>query len=133
MTAATQQLKVLLDYYSSILPTWTFPILPLTIAAVFQSMAWMSGPIFLKNLSLWPRILVLWLFAAGEYSFMSPTMNAGVEILNMHEPFLVTMYQIVTLVVFIFMDVFVFKRPFEIKYYVCFALLAAAAYVAYMF
>lgn len=64
---------------------------------------------------------------------MSPTMNAGVEILGMHEPFLVTIYQIVTLVVFIFMDIYVFRRPFEFKYYICFALLAAAAYVAYMF
>ncbi len=132
MSAATKELKKLLDIYLGIFPKWTFPIFPLIIAASFQSMAWMSGPIFLKNLSLFPRIMVLWLFAAGEYSFMSPTMNAGVEILGMHEPFLVTIYQIVTLLVFIFIDIFIFKRPFEFKYYICFALLAAAAYVAYM-
>ncbi len=132
MTAATKELKKLLDAYISIFPKWTFPVLPLIIAAAFQSMAWMSGPIFLKNFTLWPRILILWLFAAGEYSFMSPTMNAGVEILGMHEPFLVTIYQIVTLLVFIIIDIFIFKRPFEFKYYICFILLAITAYVAYM-
>jgi uncharacterized protein (DUF486 family) len=132
MTAATKELRQLLQTYLSVFPKWTFPVLPLMIAATFQSMAWMSGPIFLRNFSLWPRILVLWLFAAGEYTFMSPTMNAGVEVLNMNEPFLVTIYQIVTLLVFIFVDIFIFKRNFEFKYYICFALLAAAAYVAYM-
>lgn len=92
----------------------------------------MAGPILLKNLTLLPRILVLWLFAAGEYTFMSPTMNAGVEIMGLSEPFLVTIYEIVTFVVFIFVDIFIFKRPFETKYYLCFLLLAMAAYVAYM-
>jgi uncharacterized protein (DUF486 family) len=133
MTAATKELSWLLRNYFALFPKWTFPILPLMFAATFQSMAWMSGPIFLKNLSLLPRILVLWLFAAGEYTFMSPTMNAGVEVLGMHEPLLVTIYQIVTLVVFVFIDILVFKRPFEKKYYLCFALLAMATYIAYMF
>ena len=131
MTAATKQLSQLLAIYFSIFPRWTFPVLPLMIAAVFQSIAWMSGPIFLGHLTLLPRILVLWLFAAGEYTFMSPTMNAGVEIMGMREPFLVTMYQIVTLIVFIFVDIFIFKRPFEKKYYLCFSLLAMATYVAF--
>jgi uncharacterized protein (DUF486 family) len=131
-TASTPELKQLLRYYNKLLPEWTFPVFPLIIAAVFKSYAWMAGPIMLKHLTLFPRILVLWLFAAGEYTFMSPTMNAGVEIIGLSEPFLVTIYEIITFVVFIFVNIFIFKRPFETKYYLCFLLLAMAAYVAYM-
>jgi len=131
-SAAYDELKWLITKYKQYLPMWTFPILPLAIAAVFQTLAWFSGPVFFKNLTLLPRILLLWLLAMGEYSFMSPTMNAGVEVLGLSEPFLVVIYQVVTLIVFTLIDIFVFKKPFTMKYVVSFMLLAAAVYVAYM-
>jgi hypothetical protein len=77
-TASTKELQYLLNKYTRILPIETFPFVPFIIAAIFQSLAWMSGPIFLNKYSLTPRILILLLFAAGEYLFMSPAMNAGV-------------------------------------------------------
>jgi len=131
VTAATQQLQWLVSAYNSFFPSWTFPYLPLAVAAAFQSFAWLSGPIFLNGLSLIPRIFVLWLFAFGEYTFMSPTMNAGVEVLKMTEPLLVVIYQVMTLVVFMIIDVFVFRKPFPLKYVLSFALLVAAVFVAY--
>lgn len=131
-TAATHQLKYLITAYQKFLPLWTFPFLPLGIAAAFQSIAWMAGPIFFQNFSLIPRILILWLFAAGEYTFMSPTMNAGVEVLGMSEPLLVTIYQVMTLVIFMLMNIFIFKKPFPLKYAISFLLLALAVYIAYM-
>lgn len=131
-TASTSQLIKLLGIYKKFLPAWTFPFLPLGIAAIFQSFAWMAGPIFFKNLSLLPRVLVLWLFALGEYSFMSPSMNAGVEVLGMSEPLLVVIYQVMTLVIFMIIDVFVFKKEFKPKYIVSFALISLAVYIAYM-
>lgn len=132
VTEATNQLKFLLDTYFSIFPKWTFPYLPLAVAAAFQSFAWMSGPIFLNTLSLLPRILVLWLFAFGEYTFMSPTMNAGVEVLGWEEPFLVVIYQVMTLVVFMLIDIFIFRKKFRPKYVIAFALLVMAVFVAYL-
>jgi uncharacterized protein (DUF486 family) len=132
MTASTLQLNALLNIYFRFFPSWTFPFLPLTIAAFFQSIAWMAGTIFLYDLSLLPRMLVLWLFAAGEYLFMSPTMNAGIEILNMEEPFLVVIYQIITLVVYMNVHVFVFNKTFKFKYFISFLFLALATYFAYM-
>jgi uncharacterized protein (DUF486 family) len=131
-SAAHRQLERLVRWYGAHLPMWTFPALPLIIAAVFQSFAWMAGPIFLSGLSLVPRMLVLWIFAAGEYTFMSPAMNAGVEILGMREPQLVVLYQVITLVVFILVDVFIFQKEFKAKYLVAFALVALAVYVANM-
>jgi uncharacterized protein (DUF486 family) len=131
-TAATKQLAALLAAYLSIFPKWTFPYLPLGVAAIFQSFAWMSGPIFLNSLTLIPRILVLWLLAFGEYTFMSPTMNAGVEVIGWEEPFLVVIYQVMTLVVFMFINIFIFQKPFHVKYLISFILLSLAVFVAYM-
>lgn len=130
-SAALPELKALLGVYGRFLPMWSFPFLPLAAAALFQSLAWMSGPIFLPGLTLIPRISVLLLFACGEYIFMSPTMNAGVEVLGMSEPHLVVTYQVLTLVVFMLVNIFVFRKKFEFKYVISFVLLAMAVYVAY--
>lgn len=129
-TAATGQLAALIRWYSRVLPLWTFPVVPLTVAAVFQSLAWLSGPILLDQMTLLPRIVILWLFAAGEYGFMSPSMNAAVEVLGFDEPTLVVIYQVVTLIVYTLVHILVFKKPFRPKYILAFALLAAAVYVA---
>lgn len=130
VTKSTHQLKHLLDLYYKILPKSTFPYIPFIIGAFFQSLAWMSGPIFLNNYSLIPRIFLLLMFAAGEYLFMSPAMNAGVEILKMKEPQLVIIYQIITLFVFIFINIFLFKKGFEKKYIISFIFGGLAVYFA---
>jgi hypothetical protein len=131
-TASTPQLEKLLNSYFKIFPRFTFPFLPFIIAAFFQSMAWMSGPIFLSNYTLGPRMLLLILFAVGEYVFMSPAMNAGVEILGMHEPHLVIEYHITTLIVFILVNIYIFKKKFNMKYLSAFIFGGAAVYMANM-
>jgi uncharacterized protein (DUF486 family) len=131
ISAATPQLSALLTLYTKILPVSTFPWIPLCVAAAFQVFAWFGGR-FLGDLTLIPRILVLWLFAFGEYSVMSPAMNASVELLNMTEPLLVVIYQVLTLVVFTIINTFIFKNPFKVKYIVSYILLSLAVYVAYM-
>ena len=131
-TAATDQLSSLIKLYSKVFPIWTFPFIPLTIAAVFQSLAWLSGPNLFQNFSLAPRLLIMWLLAGGEYLFMMPTMNAGVELFNMREPHLVVIYQVITLIVFMVIDLFVFKKEFHIKYLISFVLLALAVITVYL-
>ncbi len=129
-TAATPQLRNILSIYTKILPLKTFPFVPFIIAALFQSFAWMSGPIFLGKYTLAPRMLILILFAVGEYLFMSPAMNAGVEIFNMKESYLVITYHIITLLVFIFVNIFIFKKMFETKYIFAFIFAGLAIYMA---
>ena len=131
-TAATSELKSLINTYTKFLPIQTFPFIPLIIAAFFQCLAWMSGPNLFYNYSLLPRLGIMWLLAGGEYLFMMPAMNASIEVLNKHEPLLVVIYQVITLVVFIFVNVFVFKKAFEIKYLIAFILLGLAVFVAYI-
>lgn len=131
-TAAYPQLFTLVALYKKVLPIWTFPFIPLGIAAIFQSFAWMSGPIFLANMTLLPRMFVLWILALFEYMWMSPAMNAGVEVLGMQEPLLVVVYQVMTLVVFMMIDIFIFQKDFKIKYVISFLFLSIAVYIAYM-
>jgi uncharacterized protein (DUF486 family) len=131
-TASTNELKYLLDSYLKILPMWTFPFIPLFIAAFFQSLAWMSGPNLFQNFTLIPRLLIMLLLAGGEYLFMMPAMNAGIELLNMREAYLVVIYQVITIIVFINVDLFIFKKPFHIKYLISFILLIFAVMVVYL-
>ncbi len=130
-SAAYEQYKSGLEHYFKVMPSWTFPILPLIIAAAFQVFAWFGGTM-LSNLTAAPRVLALWGFALGEYSFMSPAMNAAKEVLGMSESLLVVLYQVVTLVVFTIINTTIFNNPFEMKYIVSYILLSAAVYVAYM-
>jgi uncharacterized protein (DUF486 family) len=129
-TAATQELKYVFNNYFKIFPKKTFPYLPFILAAFFQSLAWSSGPIFLNKYSLLPRMLILIIFAIGEYIFMSPTMNAGVELYNMKEAELVTEYHVTTLIVFILVNIYVFKKSFETKYLYAFIFAGLAVYFA---
>jgi uncharacterized protein (DUF486 family) len=130
ITKSTDQLKYLLDLYYKFLPRASFPYLPFVVAAFFQSMAWLAGPIFLNNYSLIPRMIVLILFAVGEYTFMSPAMNAGVEILGMRESSLVIGYHAATLLVFAFVNIFIFKKAFEVKYACAFLFSGLSVYFA---
>jgi len=130
-SAAYEQYKTGLTHYFKVMPSWSFPILPLVIAAAFQVFAWFGGT-FLSNLTAIPRVFTLWGLALGEYSFMSPAMNAAKEVLGMSESLLVVIYQVITLVVFTIINTVVFGNPFEIKYLVSYILLSAAVYVAYM-
>jgi uncharacterized protein (DUF486 family) len=130
ITKATPELTILLDKYYKIFPKYTFPYIPFAIAALFQSFAWTSGSIFLKNYSLIPRIFILLLFAAGEYTFMSPTINAGVEVNKMDESNLVVKYQVVTLIVFMMVSIFIYKQKFKLKYGLAFLFSGFAVYFA---
>lgn len=131
-TAATVELSKLINLYKRFLPIKTFPWIPLTVAALFQVFAWTSGSTLLAQFSLVPRILILWIFAGMEYLWMSPSMNAGVEVLGMSEPLLVVIYQVVTLVVFMVVNTTVYHNPFKWNYAASFVLLAAAVYMAYL-
>ena len=130
-SAAFGQYQSLIAAYNKLLPSQTFPWVPFIIAACFQVFAWFGGR-FLSNLTLVPRIFILWFYALGEYTFQSPAMNAATEVLHMSESVLIVIYQVVTLVVFTIINTFVFKNPFKVKYIISYVLLSLAVYIAYL-
>lgn len=129
-SAAYGQLSAIISYYNKILPKKSFPFIPFIIAAIFQSFAWFGGR-FLKDMTLVPRVLTLWIFALGEYLFMSPTMNASTEILNYSESALVILYQAITIMVFIVINILVYKNKLTWKHVVSFILLIIAIILTY--
>ena len=128
-SAAYGELSKLVSWYNLILPSWSFPYVPLTIAAGFQVIAWFGGQTF-SGLSLIPRVLVLWLFAFGEYGFMSPAMNAAQEILGTPEATLVIVYQMITLLVFLIVNRVWFKKTLSKNNYISFVFACAAIFFA---
>ena len=129
-SAANRQLRALLDTYVRFLPKSTFPLVPFIIASVFQVFAWFGGR-FLGHLSLVPRVMVLWLFALGEYAFMSPAMNAATEVLNMSENALIILYSVAGLVVFAFISLIIFRNKMTMRHVVAMILLAVATLLVY--
>lgn len=127
---ARGQLERLVQFYRAWLPERAFPLVPFALAAVFQVFAWFGGR-FLGGLTLVPRVLVLWLFALGEYSLMSPAMNAGQEVLGMSENALVILYNIATIVVFALVSVLVFRNPIRWQHALAALLVLAAVALAW--
>jgi uncharacterized protein (DUF486 family) len=131
MSAAKPQLEYIVKTYAKVLPISTFPIVPFLVAAIFQVFAWFGGR-FLTNLTLFPRILVLWLFAAFEYMIQSPAMNAAQEVLGMQENVLIVLYNVATLVVFVIISVTFFKNKYSIKHVIALLLLLASIALVYL-
>lgn len=129
-SAARPQLQALLNAYTRILPASTFPIVPFVVASFFQVFAWFGGR-FLGRLTLVPRVLTLWLFALGEYSFMSPAMNAATEVMGMSENVLIILYNVAGLVVFAIVSAFIFRNEFSWRQALALLLLAAATALVY--
>lgn len=129
-SAARPQLEALVHFYRAWLPSWAFPAVPFVVAALFQVFAWFGGR-YLGGLALVPRVLVLWLFALGEYSFMSPAMNASQEVLGMQENVLIIAYNIATLVVFAVVALVIFRNRFTWRHVLALVLVAAATLLVY--
>lgn len=130
-TASTVQLRSLINTYARLLPIQSFPYVTLTIAGAFQVIAWFGGSTILAGFTLVPRILLLWLLALGEYLFMSPTMNAGVEVLGMSEATLVILYQVITLMVFLVFNILIFRKPFSWRHGAAAILLMTSVYLVH--
>lgn len=130
ISAAYKELKWIVDAYSKILPIGTMPYVNLSIAAVFQVLAWFGGILF-PNLSLVPRVLVLWSFALVEYIFMSPTMSASVELLGYTSSFLVVLNHSLALGMFIILNTLFFKSPFTWRHLLAFMLLTLAVWLVH--
>lgn len=124
-SAARRELERVVRFWTAALPKAAFPMVPFAIAATFQVFAWFGGR-FLHGFSLVPRVLILWMFALGEYSFMSPAMNASQEVLGMSENMLIIMYNVATLLVFTIISSLVFRNTVTWRHAAALVLLVAS-------
>lgn len=125
---AYHELKWIVEHYKKILPIGTFPYTLLSIAAVFQVLAWFGGTLF-PGLSMVPRVLALWGFAFIEYSIMSPTMSASIELLGYSQSFLAVLNHALAIIMFILLNAIVFKSTFTWRHMLAFALVMIAVWL----
>lgn len=127
-SAAYTELVAIIETYAQMLPVHTFPYVMLSIAAVFQVLAWFGGTL-LPNMRLAPRVFALWLLALIEYCFMSPTMSASVELLQYEESYLVILNHVLGFVVFIAMNALIFKSTMTWRHIFAMCLVLAGLYI----
>ena len=129
-TNAKTQLNKLVNVYSSILPTNTFPWVMLTLAAIAQFFAWFGGRYLFPKAGLCKRIFLLWCIALIEFGILIPAIGASTEILGHSEAYLAILFHAFQLIVFFVLNRFTLKSSFTNKHMISFILMGCAILVA---
>jgi uncharacterized protein (DUF486 family) len=132
-TAATTQLRNIVGMFSKFLPTWLFPYVGFVLAGSIVFVAWFGGRMLFPGSSLLVRILGLWGIALLEYSILIPTIGGSVEVLKISESTLAVLIHAVQLIMFMILNRFTLKAPFQIKHAIAFALIIASIFVVVYF
>jgi uncharacterized protein (DUF486 family) len=93
---------------------------------IFMTIAW-YGHLKFENVPLWKAIIVSWLIALIEYTFMVPANRLGkLEGMNGYQ--LKIIQEVITIIVFCFFAVFVLKEPLKWNHLVGFVFLFFAVF-----
>ncbi len=98
----------------------------LIISNIFMTIAW-YGHLKFENVPLWKVIVVSWLIAFIEYSFMIPANRIG-KLEGMSGYQLKIIQEAITIVVFIVFAVFILKEPLKWNHLLGFFFLFLSVY-----
>lgn len=101
-------------------------ILLLLISNVFMTIAW-YGHLKFENVALWKVILISWLIAFVEYSFMIPANRIG-KFEGMTGYQLKIIQEVISITVFIVFAVLILKEPLKWNHLVGFGFLFLSVY-----
>lgn len=125
-SGAYSSLKRLVDAYSTILPTWTFPFLTLTIASCSVFFSWFGGTYLFFQDPLLTRMIRQWMFTIIEYSVLVPGIGASVEVLGYSQNTLALLGNIFQIIAYFLLNRVTTKVPFTWRQYTAFALVITA-------
>jgi len=125
-SGAYSSLKRLVEAYSTILPTWTFPFLTLSIASCSVFFSWFGGTYLFFNDPLLTRMLHQWMFTVIEYSVLVPGIGASVEVLGYSQNSLAILSNAFQLIAYFILNKVTTKVPFTWRHYTAFALVITA-------
>jgi len=125
-SGAYSSLKRLVEAYSTILPTWTFPFLTLSIASCSVFFSWFGGTYLFFNDPLLTRMLHQWMFTVIEYSVLVPGIGASVEVLGYSQNSLAILSNAFQLIAYFILNRVTTKVPFTWRHYTAFALVITA-------
>jgi uncharacterized protein (DUF486 family) len=95
---------------------------------IFMTIAW-YGHLRFRGLLLWQAILISWLLAFPEYLLQVPANRLGYLSLSGYQ--LKILQECITLVVFCVFAFFVLGEKPTLRYFISFALIIAAAFIAF--
>lgn len=98
----------------------------LLISNIFMTIAW-YGHLKFENVPLWKVIVVSWLIAFIEYSFMIPANRIG-KLEGMSGYQLKIIQEAITIIVFIVFAVFILKEPLKWNHLLGFFFLFLSVY-----
>ena len=125
-SGAYSSLKRIVDAYSTILPTWTFPFLTLTIASCSVFFSWFSGTYLFYDQPLLTRMIRQWMFTVIEYSVLVPGIGASIEVLGYSQNTLALLGNIFQIIAYFLLNRVTTKVPFTWRQYTAFALVITA-------
>jgi len=125
-SGAYSSFKQLVDAYSTILPTWTFPFLTLSIASCSVFFSWFGGTYLFFRDPLLTRMIRQWMFTVIEYSVLVPGIGASVEVLGYSQNSLAVLSNAFQLIAYFILNRFTTKVAFEWRHYTAFALIISA-------
>jgi len=125
-SGAYSSFKQIVDAYSTILPTWTFPLLTLSIASCSVFFSWFGGTYLFYNDPLLTRMIHQWMFTIIEYSVLVPGIGASVEVLGYSQNSLAILSNAFQLIAYFILNKFTTKVVFEWRHYTAFALVITA-------
>lgn len=101
-------------------------ILLLIVSNVFMTIAW-YGHLKFENVPMWKVVVVSWLIAFVEYSFMIPANRIG-KLEGMSGYQLKIIQEAITIIVFIVFAVFILKEPLKWNHFLGFFFLFLSVY-----
>jgi uncharacterized protein (DUF486 family) len=128
-SGAYSSFKRLVDAYSTILPTWTFPFLTLSIASCSVFFSWFGGTYLFFNDPLLTRMLHQWMFTVIEYSVLVPGIGASVEVLGYSQNSLALLSNVFQLIAYFILNKVTTKVPFTWRHYTAFVLVISAIFL----
>ena len=116
-SGAYPQLKKIVTIYSSFLPSWTFPIITLTLASCSVFFSWFGGNYLFHTFPLFQRMFCQWLFTIAEYMILLPGIGGSIEILGYSQNSLAVLVNAFQLLVYFIFNKFTTKIIFTWRHY----------------
>jgi uncharacterized protein (DUF486 family) len=125
-SGAYPDLKKIVTGYSSIFPSWTFPIVTLTLASCSVFFSWFGGSYLFYNFPLAQRMFCQWLFTIIEYLILLPGIGGSIEVLGYSQNSLAVLVNAFQLIVYFILNKFTTKVVFTWRHYTSIILIIIA-------
>jgi len=125
-SGAYSSLKDIVDAYSAIFPSWTYPFFMLSISSCCVFFSWFGGNYLFHTVPLLQRMFYQWLITGIEYLFLLPGISGSIEVLGYSQNSLAVLVHALQLIAYFILNKFTTKVEFTWRHYTSFILMIIA-------